>query len=158
LEVIDERSADRPVYVRTFFAAWETAVTNVNRVADAILNHQQVILDDDIWKTLLTPYSSFQIIYSSRLIDHLETEELSRFAAVCEHLNGAWQKFFAATLVRHPDIRELVDRISENRRTAHEETVDLFTGESLPTLSGRWAAAMRELQFALKPLAEGLQK
>jgi len=157
-DYIESKAADRPNYIKLFFAMWENAVAAVDGAAENILTHQHVGIDKESWTSLYEPYGMWQCIYFARLMDHLEMEEEQRLLDVQEQYNRAWQKFCAATLVRHPDLREVVDRIAENRRAAHEEIVNLYTGESLPALTPRWAKAYEALERAYKPLSEGLLK
>jgi len=151
-------SADRPQYVAAFFALWEGTAHEVANLAEQLLQHQEVEFSKGLWDRILLPYSTFQIMLFSRLMDKLGLDEEERYLAACSALDAAWQQFFSTVLVRHPDAMDVVARLEAARHSAHDAVVPLFTGEALPALTPAWANAYMALEDNFNDLAEAVRK
>jgi len=157
-KVVDEMAADRPKYIADFLGRWNNAVASLNAASEAIANNPRVVLPEDTWKTYLAPYEAIWLVVYARLMDHLDLDEEDRFLAVADALNQAWKKFFSSVLARHPDAKDLVERLEAARQSAHDAVVPLFTGEADPVLTPVWAKGYKTLMEGYGELKKEIEK
>lgn len=155
--VFREMAADHAEHTARFFSFIETEVEEVERAADAILEHPEIRIDEKYAEEIAYQYSMFFIFMFTPLADHLGYDEERRYVEDVGRLNIAWQKLFAAVKLRRDDLAERADRIQLMRRTLADYLADYFLGEIRPVLPRALVVLSEQLTPELKALFKELE-